>query len=67
MKKLLTMFRTWLKRYRYKRHCRHYYKLYHKLFWLYAEKTNSATNAAMQTQNAVDWFMGLDEEYKDFI
>lgn len=67
MKKLLTMFRAWLKRYRYKRRCRHYYKLYHKLFWLYAEKTSSATDAVMQTQKVVDWFLDLDKEYKDFI
>lgn len=67
MKKLISIYRAWLKRYRYKQRCRHYYKLYRKLFWLYAEKTKSSTDAAVQAQNAVDWFLGLDEEYKDFI
>jgi len=67
MKKLISIYSAWLKRYRYKRRCRHYYKLYHKLFWLYAEKTDSSTDAARQAQNAVDWFLGLDKEYKDFI
>ncbi len=67
MKKLPSLFRTWLKRYRRKKRRRRYYDLYHKLFWLYSGKTISAMDAVTQTQAVVDWFRGLDEEYADVI
>ncbi len=67
MKSLISAYRNMLRRNRYKKRCRLYYKLYHKLFWFYAEKTNTATQAIIQTQNAVSWFLDLDKEYEDFI
>lgn len=67
MKKLPAMFHAWLKRYRYKKRCRHNYELYRKLFWLYAEKTNSALNAVAETQGAMAWLQRLEKEYENFI
>lgn len=67
MKKIFKLYHSWLGRQLYKKRCRNHYTRYCKLFWLYAEKTNSATSAIIEVENAMSWFKDLDKEFKDYI
>ena len=67
MKNILSTYHNWLKRYRYKKRCRLYYRFYCKLFWIYVKKTDSAAQAVAEVRRAMSWFEGLEKEYKDYI
>ena len=67
MKKIFKLYHSWLDRRLYKKRCRNDYARYCRLFWLYAEKTDSATSAVLETENAMSWFRDLDKEFKDCI
>lgn len=67
MKKLFSIYRQFIERYRHKKRCRLYYRTYCRAFWLYAEKTDNAANAIEQAERVMEWFKGLEEEYKDYL
>lgn len=67
MKKIFKLYHSWLKRRLYKKRCRTDYARYCRLFWLYAGKTDSTTNALIEVENAMSWFRDLDKEFKDYI
>lgn len=67
MKKIFKLYHSWLDRRLYKKRCRNHYARYCKLFWLYAEKTDSATSAIVEVENAMSWFRDLDKVFKDHI
>ena len=67
MKKIFKLYHSWLKRRLNKKRCRNDYARYCRLFWLYAEKTGSATSAMIEVDNAMSWFRDLDKEFEDFI
>ena len=56
MKKLLKLYRRW----RYRR-------LLRKLFWFYAERTDSALEAMGQAVDAFIWFTGEKAENSNWI
>lgn len=67
MKKIFNLYHSWLDCRLYKKRCRNHYARYCKLFWLYAKKTDSATSAIIEVENAMSWFRDLDKVFKDFI
>ena len=56
MKKLLKLYRRW----RYRR-------LLRKLFWFYAERTDSAFEAMEQAVDAFIWFTGEEDDNSHWI
>lgn len=64
---ILTLFRNWINRRRSNDRDRKHYNYYKKLFFIYVEKTDTAFQAAVETENAMHWLRDLDEEFKDVI
>lgn len=64
---ILTLFRNWINRRRLNKRDRLHYSYYSKLFFIYVEKTDTAFQAAVETENAMHWLRDLDEEFKDVI
>lgn len=64
---ILTLFRKLFNRRRLNKRDRLHYSYYNKLFFIYVEKTDTAFQAAVETENAMHWLRDLDEEFKDVI